>query len=76
MGDFYFASLPGNWKVTLYRQLVLFNVTHPNSEPIKRSVMYAGALEWNSLESDVRNIKDSVSFKRNKKTWMLNTFVD
>ena len=45
----------------------VFNVTHPNSEPIKRSVMYAGALEWKSLESDIRNIKDSVSFKRNKK---------
>ena len=32
----------------------VFSITHPKSEPIKRSVMYAGAIEWNNLDSDVR----------------------
>ena len=54
----------------------VFNVTHPNSEPIKRSVMYAGALDWNNLESDIRNIKDFSSFKRQQKAWMLNSILD
>ena len=54
----------------------VFKVTHPNSEPIKRNVMYAGALEWNNLDSDIRNIDDMVKFKRYQKSWMLNIFLD
>ena len=54
----------------------VFKVTHPNNEPIKRSVMYSGALEWNNLDADIRNIKDIVNFKRIQKAWMLNTFLD
>ena len=54
----------------------VFKVTHPNSEPNKRSVMYAGALEWNNLEADIRNIEDIDKFKRNQKVWMLNSFLD
>ena len=54
----------------------VFKVTHPNSEPIKRSVMYIGALEWNSLDADVRNIKDMANFKRTQKSWMLKSFMD
>ena len=54
----------------------VFKVTHPNSKPIKRSVMYSGALEWNNLESDIRNIKEVDTFKRKQKIWMLNTFID
>ena len=54
----------------------VFKVTHPNSEPIKRSVKYAGALEWNNLDADVRNIEDLFKFKRLQKSWVLNTFLD
>ena len=54
----------------------VFNVTHPYSEPIKRSVIYVGALEWNNLEADVRNIKEFVHFKRKQKSWMLKSFLD
>ena len=52
----------------------VFKVTHPNSDPIKRSVMYWGALEWNNLEADIRNIDDIIKFKRIRKSWMLSTF--
>ena len=38
--------------------------------------MYAGALEWNNLEADIRNIEDIDKFKRNQKVWMLNSFLD
>ena len=54
----------------------VFKVTHPNSEPINKSVLYSGALEWNNLDSEIRNNKDIVSFKRLQKSWMLNTFMD
>ena len=54
----------------------VFKVTHPNSEPIKRSVMYSGALEWNKLDAEIRNSENIVIFKRIQKSWMLNTFLD
>ena len=54
----------------------VFKVTHPNSEPLKRSVMYAGAIEWNNLDADIKNIKDFNAFKRIQKSWMLKTFLN
>ena len=38
--------------------------------------MYAGAIEWNNLDADIRNIDDIVKFKRIQKALMLNTFLD
>ena len=61
---------------TRLRDGPVFKVTHPNSEPIKRSVMYAGELERNNLDSELRNIDDIVKFKRVQKSWMLNIFLD
>ena len=54
----------------------VFKDTHPNSEPIERSVMYGGANEWNNLDADIRSIEDLVKFKRIQKSWMLNTYLD
>ena len=54
----------------------VFKVTHPNSEPIKRSVMYAGSIDWNNLDAETRNIDDIVKFKRVQKMWMLNSFIE
>ena len=54
----------------------VFKVVHPNSEPIKRSVKYAGAVDWNNLDADVRNIDDITRFKRVQKSWMLKSFSD
>ena len=71
------CNVVDNSEVTINTRLhdgPVFKVTHPNSEPIKRSVMYSGALEWNSLDADLRNIDDIVSFKRKQKFWMLETF--
>ena len=42
----------------------VFKITHPNSEPIQRSVMYAGASKWNNLDADIRNIDEFFKFKR------------
>ena len=52
----------------------VFKVIRPNSEPIKRCVKYAGALEWNNLDADVSNIDENIQFKRIQKAWMLNSF--
>ena len=53
----------------------VFKITYPKSEPNKRSVMYAGAIEWNSLDADITNMKDIVSLKRFQKSYMLNTYM-
>ena len=53
----------------------VFKITHPNGETIKRNPWYGGANEWNSLDADVRNIKDKFQFKRIQKSWMLNTYL-
>ena len=34
----------------------LFEVPKPNNDVIKKSVINSGALDWNSLDSDARNI--------------------
>ena len=68
------CNVVDNSEVTINTRLhdgPVFKVTHPNSEPIKRSVMYSGALEWNNLDADLRNIDD---IKRKQKFWMLETF--
>ena len=53
-----------------------FHVIKPNCETLKGNVYYAGTLEWNSLNSEVRNLPDLYTFKRNQKTWLLNTYLD
>ena len=41
-----------------------------------RNVYYAGAVEWNSLVAERRNIKSFHDFKRFQKSWLLNTYLD
>ena len=53
-----------------------FKVTKPNCESYKRNVLYNGAIDWNSLESVKRNIKNYHEFKRMQKSWLLNTYRD
>ena len=51
----------------------VFNVPKPNNDIIKKSVLYSGAIEWNNLDSETRNINEIVQFKRIQKAWMLST---
>ena len=51
----------------------LFKVIHPNVETCKRSIWYGGSIEWNNLNTDIKNIVDLIQFKRVQKSWMLNT---
>ena len=53
-----------------------FKVNKPNCETFKRNVFYAGAVDWNSLEADKRNIKNYHEFKRMQRSWLLNTYCD
>ena len=50
----------------------LFKVKIPKNEAFKRSVQYAGALQWNSLETEVRNIPNFNTFKLRQKREMMN----
>ena len=52
-----------------------FNVIKPNCESFKRNIYYSGAVEWNSLNADFRNLKEFYKFKRIQKSWLLNTYV-
>ena len=54
----------------------VFDVPKPNNDIIKKSVIYSGALDWNNLESDLRNIKELFQFKRSQKAWMSSTYMD
>ena len=45
----------------------VFDLGAPNNEAYKRSVKYAGATTWNSLPTEVRNIKTYELFKSHQK---------
>ena len=49
----------------------LFKLKVPRVEAYKRSVEYVGSLCWNTLPSELRNIKDSKIFKARQKAIML-----
>ena len=53
-----------------------FNVIKPNCEYFKRNVYYNGAVEWNSLDADIRNLPDIHKFKRMQKSWFLHTYLE
>ena len=53
----------------------LFPVLKPNCESYKRSICYSGAVEWNSLSLESRNLEDFFVFKGIKKNWLLNTYI-
>ena len=46
---------------------LLFTVLHPNSEKYKRNIYYKGALKWNELSVQNRNIEKYENFKEIKK---------
>ena len=45
----------------------------PKNEKYISSVMYRGALCWNNLKVEVRNIKKFADFKLHNKRWMSKT---
>ena len=54
----------------------VFEVPKPNNDIIKKSVIYSGAFDWNSLEADTRNIDQKLKFKRVQKAWMSSTYLN
>ena len=51
-----------------------FKVLKPNNEVYKRNVYYSGAIEWNKLDAEDRNVNEFFIFKRSQKAWLLNTY--
>ena len=49
----------------------MFLVKVPKLEAYKRSVEYTGAIQWNNLPPDVRNIDNVANFKQTQKTLLL-----
>ena len=51
----------------------IFQTKHPQNEKYKRNIYYNGAIRWNSLPVDDRNILEYNVFKCKRKKWMLLT---
>ena len=49
----------------------IFKLTKPNLETYKKSPLYRGVVEWNSLPAQIRNINSLNIFKIVQKKWML-----
>ena len=45
----------------------------PLNETYKRHIYYNGALRWNELAVNIRNLRDYNIFKSKQKEWMLRT---
>ena len=60
--------------VTRAKDGPLFNIVKPNCEAYKRSVYYRGVTDWNNLDSSKRNLDNIYLFKRQQKSWLLNTY--
>ena len=51
-----------------------FHIEKPNCETYKRSICYSGCIDWNGLDSSLRNLDNIFEFKRLQKSWLLNTY--
>ena len=51
----------------------IFQTKRPQNEKYKRNIYYNGAIKWNSLSIDDRNILEYNVFKSKQKEWMLLT---
>ena len=58
---------------TRLRDAPLFKTKIPRCEAYKRSVIYNGAVEWNSLSVELRNIDLLLPFKFHQKRWLTET---
>ena len=58
---------------TRARDAPLFKTEFPRYEAYKRSVLYNGATEWNSLSAEIRNVDQFLPFKFMQKKWLVNT---
>ena len=58
---------------TRSRDAPLFKTKIPKTEAYKRSVLYNGAIEWNSLSVDLRNMDLLLPFKFHQKHWLSET---
>ena len=51
-----------------------FDVIKPNCETFKRNICYSGAIDWNNLNAETRNIENIFLFKKIQNTWLNKTF--
>ena len=58
---------------TRSRDAPLFTTKIPKCEAYKRSVLYNGAVEWNSLSVELRNMDLLLPFKFHQKRWLSET---
>ena len=54
----------------------LFTTIRPANEKYKRNIYYKGAIIWNELPVDTRNINKCENFKLKQKKWLLQTVMN
>ena len=54
-------------------EATIFKIIRTRNEKYKKSPLYRGAIEWNSLSVATRRIGSYEAFKRYQKNWMLST---
>ena len=59
---------------TRARDAPLFKVTFPNTLAFKRSVLHNGAMVWNALPPDTRNVDHYLLFKSQQLKWLNTTY--
>ena len=60
---------------TRARDAPLFKLAKPRVEAYKRSVRYSGALQWNLLRPETRNVNKLLTLKLLQKKWLMSTIV-
>ena len=56
---------------TRLHEAPVFNTVKPNREKFKQNVFYYGAMKWNGLSVDIRNIASYDEFKSVTKRWAI-----
>ena len=51
-----------------------YSIEKPNCEAFRRNVCYSGCIEWNNLNSNVRNLDNIFEFKKIQKKWLTETY--
>ena len=60
---------------TRMNKAVVFKTQKPNIEKYKKNPLYNGALTWNSMKPEIRNIEGYEGFKLYLKKWTRNVTI-
>ena len=60
---------------TRMNKAIVFKTQKPNIEKFKKNLLYVGAMTWNSMKPEIRNIESYEGFKSHQKEWAMNVTI-